>query len=129
MFFPIFAAIRFIQYMRLRTKTTILLLSFLMTAIPSMAEVSKRYFRNYSAADGLADNSAQTIACTRTGRMVITTMGQINFYDGQGFSFIDASEEDFYPLSSYTGNYHLYPETRLPPAFRRSRQAARRLPP
>lgn len=108
MFFPIFAAIRFIQYMRLRTKTTILLLSFLMTAIPSMAEVSKRYFRNYSAADGLADNSAQTIACTRTGRMVITTMGQINFFDGQGFSFIDASEEDFYPLSSYTGNYHLY---------------------
>ena len=63
------------------TKTTILLLSLLLTGTVSMAEVSKRYFRNYSAADGLADNSAHTLSCTRTGRMVITTMGQINFYD------------------------------------------------
>ncbi len=48
-------------------------------------EVPSRVVRNYSAADGLADNSAQVIACTKTGRMVIATMGQINFYDGQRF--------------------------------------------
>ena len=94
--------------MKLWTKTTILLLSLLMTGTPSMAEFSKRFFRNYSAADGLADNSAQTITCTRTGRMVITTMGQINFYDGQGFTYINPMGEDFYPLPKYQGNYHLY---------------------
>ena len=94
--------------MKLWTKTTILLLSLLMTGIPSMAEVSRRYFRNYSAADGLADNSAHTITCTHTGRMVITTMGQINFYDGQGFSYINPMGQDFYPLSDYRGNYHLF---------------------
>ena len=67
-----------------------------------------RVFRNYSAADGLADNSAQVIACTKTGRMVIATMGQINFYDGQRFVYIDPTDENVFPLESYRGNYHLY---------------------
>jgi hypothetical protein len=43
-----------------------------------MAETSDRRFEKYNASDGLADNSAQTIYCTKEGRMVITTMGQIN---------------------------------------------------
>ena len=65
-------------------------------------------FYVYNAANSLSDNSAQTITCTKTGRLVITTMGQINFFDGQGFSYIDPSKENIYPLSNYTGNYHLY---------------------
>ena len=65
-------------------------------------------FYVYNAANGLADNSAQTIYCTRTGRLVITTMGQINFFDGNGFTYIDPSKENTYPLSSYLGNYHIY---------------------
>lgn len=65
-------------------------------------------FYVYNAANGLADNSAQTIHCTRTGRLVITTIGQINFFDGQAFSYIDPSTENLYPLSNYDGNYHLY---------------------
>ena len=40
--------------------------------------------------------------------MVITTMGQINFYDGQRFSYINTAEENLYPLSNYSGNYHQY---------------------
>ena len=107
-FFPIFAAIIKLLDMNLNTKTTILLLSFLMTVSPMMGELSNRFFRNYSSADGLADNSAHTISCTRTGRMVVTTMGQINFYDGQGFSYINASDENVYPLPKYGGNYHQY---------------------
>ena len=71
-------------------------------------EVPIRVFRNYNAADGLADNSAQVIACTKTGRMVIATMGQINFYDGQRFQYIDPTEENTFPLEKYRGNYHLY---------------------
>ena len=70
--------------------------------------MSSRLFHNYTAADGLADNSAQTIKCTKTGRLVITTAGQINFFDGAKFSYIDPIEENQYPLSEYSGNYHLY---------------------
>lgn len=65
-------------------------------------------FYVYNAANGLSDNSAQTINCTKTGRLVITTMGQINFFDGQSFTYIDPSTENLYPLSNYRGNYHLY---------------------
>lgn len=83
----------------------ILLLSFV---IPTSAEVSRRVFRNYTSANGLADNSAQTIHCTKTGRLVITTVGQINFYDGSKFSYIDPLDENVYALPEYRGNYHLY---------------------
>ena len=72
------------------------------------ADISPRIFSNYTSADGLADNSAQTIHCTKTGRLVITTVGQINFFDGAKFSYIDPLDENIYPLSEYRGNYHLY---------------------
>lgn len=88
--------------------TLLLLLAMLITSLSAMADESGRLFRKFSAADGLADNSAHTIHCTKTGRMVITTMGQINFYDGQKFTYIDAYNENLYPLSDYQGNYHLY---------------------
>lgn len=65
-------------------------------------------FYVYNATDGLADNSAQTLLCTLSGRLVITTMGQINFYDGNRFTYIDPSTENIYSLSNYRGNYHIY---------------------
>ena len=67
----------------------------------------KRVFRILTAADGLADNSAQTIKCTKTGRMTITTLGNINFYDGAQFSYISSKNEDRYRLENYQGNYRL----------------------
>jgi AraC-like DNA-binding protein len=73
-----------------------------------MAVSSRRVFQAYNASNGLADNSAQTIRCATSGRLVITTMGQINFFDGNRFSFIDPSKEDMYTLPSYSGNYHVY---------------------
>ena len=73
-----------------------------------MAVTSRRVFQAYTASNGLADNSAQTIRCATSGRLVITTMGQINFFDGNRFSFIDPSKENMYPLPSYIGNYHVY---------------------
>lgn len=90
-------------------KAYILLTVMMLSIMTADAEtLSPRLFRNYTSANGLADNSAQTIHCTRTGRLVITTIGQINFYDGSSFSYIDPIEENIYPLSEYTGNYHLY---------------------
>ena len=87
----------------------IILLTVLLSILTAGAvNVSPRIFRNYTAANGLADNGAQTIHCTRTGRLVITTAGQINFYDGASFSYIDPLDENIYALSEYRGNYHLY---------------------
>lgn len=73
-----------------------------------MAVPSRRAFQAYNAKNGLSDNSAQTIRCATSGRLVITTMGQINFFDGNRFSFIDPSKENTYHLSNYFGNYHVY---------------------
>lgn len=72
------------------------------------AQAGGERFYVYNATNGLADNSAQTIMLTTSGRLVITTMGQINFYDGSRFSYIDPSTENIYPLPNYRGNYHIY---------------------
>ena len=84
----------------------IMALMCLMTCLQLQAKENRFYV--YNAANGLADNSAQTIYCTQSGRLVITTMGQINFFDGHIFSYIDPSKENIYPLSNYRGYYHLY---------------------
>ena len=68
----------------------------------------RRIFRAITASDGLADNSAQTIKCTKTGRMTITTIGDINFYDGASFWHINSEQADKYQLQNYRGHYHLY---------------------
>ena len=67
-----------------------------------------RIFISYDASNGLADNSAQSIKCTKTGRMLISTIGHINFYDGDTFAHIDPESEDAFPLPKYNGHYHLY---------------------
>ena len=72
------------------------------------AERVERVFFSYNASHGLADNSAQTIKCTKTGRMVITTIGHVNFYDGANFVHIDPTAEDDFPLPKYFGHYHIY---------------------
>ena len=92
----------------MKTRAMILGLALVLSVMTALAETSSRVFRNYTSADGLADNSAQTIHCTKTGRLVITTVGQINFYNGSKFSYIDPLEENIYPLPEYRGNYHLY---------------------
>ena len=68
----------------------------------------QRVFFQFDASNGLADNSAQTISCTKTGRMVITTIGHINFYDGGAFSHIDPTADNVFPLPKYNGHYHQY---------------------
>jgi AraC-like DNA-binding protein len=67
-----------------------------------------RTFRIINASHGLADNSAQAVICTKTGRMIISTLGNVNFYDGNSFSHIDTKQDYVYRLPAYTGNCHLY---------------------
>lgn len=93
----------------MRTKYWLcLLLTGWLLMTPKAVSAAENRFYVYNAANGLSDNSAQTITCTKTGRLVITTSGQINFFDGQKFNFIDPGTENVYPLSKYSGKYHLY---------------------
>ena len=86
-----------------------LILEFLLTCtLAQAADLTRdRRFRVINAADGLADNSAQTIKGTFSGRLVVSTIGHINFYDGSGFTHI-SSGDSRYLLPKYKGHYHLY---------------------
>lgn len=92
--------------MRLLLTRMAIVLTCLITSLRLQAGEFRFYV--YNASNGLADNSAQTIYCTKTGRLVITTMGQINFFDGNSFTYIDPTKENTYALSNYHGYSHLY---------------------
>ena len=86
-------------------KPILLLLLFFAVHAYGMEE---RTYQVINAVSGLADNSAQQVICTHSGRMVISTQGNLNFYDGITFSHIDTRDEYQYQLPWYNGNYHLY---------------------
>ena len=95
----------------LSTVKRLLLIIFLFVVCAPHAQAvvdGNRVFRPISAADGLFDNSAQTIKCTKSGRVTITTLGHINFYDGGRFSYVSTEGENVYALPDYHGHYHLY---------------------
>ena len=53
------------------------LLLMLGMVLGMMAQGDEREFYVFDASNGMAANSAQTIKCTKTGRMVITTIGHV----------------------------------------------------
>lgn len=84
-----------------------LLLTLMLTAALGVFG-HQRVFYTFDASDGLAANGSQTLTCTKTGRMVICTIGHINFYDGSTFSHIDPVQDNVYALPKYDGHYHMY---------------------
>lgn len=84
-----------------------LILLCTVASVPAKA-TEERTFTVIDAASGLADNSAQALACTRTGRIVISTLGNLNFYNGSTFSHIVTRREFRYPLQQYRGGYRLF---------------------
>ena len=93
--------------MRMKFWLFMFLTGWLLLAPKALSAAENRFYV-YNASNGLSDNSAQTIKCTLTGRLIITTSGQINFFDGQKFNFIDPDIDDFFPIPNYKGHYHLY---------------------
>lgn len=91
-----------------KSRRWVLSVLLLMTASMAIAGESERLFRQYDSTDGLADNGAQVIVCTKTGRMVISSIGHINFYNGSSFNHIDPLTRDAMELPKYLGHYHLY---------------------
>ena len=86
----------------------LLSMALLTTVLAVHADESERLFKVFDSSDGLADNGAQFVLCTKTGRMVINSIGHINFYNGSSFEHIDPLQQDIYELPNYTGYYHLY---------------------
>ena len=80
----------------------------LLTALQANASDEDRSFIVINASDGLADNSAQVVKCTEGGRIIISTIGNLNFFDGKTFTHADTRAEYEYELSAYLGHYHLY---------------------
>lgn len=86
----------------------ILLLSLALSMTLTIGAVERRVFEVINASDELADNSAQVIVCTKTGRMIISTMGNLNFFNGASFSHVGTHQDYQYQLARYSGDYRLY---------------------
>lgn len=85
-----------------------LLMLLLTPMIYAHAMESERTFRVFTSSSGMIDNSAQVVECTKTGRIMVVTLGHVNFYNGVSFSHIDPLHNSVYRLSKYTGYSHAY---------------------
>lgn len=65
-------------------------------------------FRVLDANDGLTDNQVQHLLQLSDGRLIVTTLGNINIYDGAHFNYIHKKENNFFSLADYKGAYHVY---------------------
>ena len=97
----------YLLYVKLLLKTILLLLNFF-SMLPLTAAENNRVFRILNASNGLVDNSAQTLVCTKTGRMIISTVGNLNFYDGNNFTHAKLRQECQYHLPLYNGDYKMF---------------------
>ena len=86
----------------------LLAILMLVVSISIYAGEEARVFIVYDASNGLADNSVQIARCTKTGRVLLSTIGHINFFDGANFTHIDPKENGTKKLSQYEGDYQLF---------------------
>lgn len=83
------------------------LLWILIIAEPVFSE--KHYvFTRLDASQGLSGNKVRNISQLPDGRMVITTEGQMNIYDGTSFTYLHYSHNNICQLSEYSGFNHTY---------------------
>lgn len=73
-----------------------------------VAEVPFVVFTPVDATKGLSGNQVRNITQLSDGRMMITTAGQFNLYDGTGFSYLHYDGRHISRLSGYTGFHHTY---------------------
>lgn len=87
-----------------RTILTIVL--YLLVALSLRAE--DFVFTPVNVSQGLSDNQIRYIQQLPDGRMVFTTSGNVNLYDGVRFTYIHRTPEHIHPLSKYNGYYRIY---------------------
>ncbi|MDO4461959.1 MAG: helix-turn-helix domain-containing protein [Bacteroidia bacterium] len=86
----------------------LLFLAGLLATTRINAYVSQLLFSRITAEDGLCDNQVLHIMQLPDERMLITTQGNINIYDGINFSHIHRTHIEPYHLEGYHGYYHVY---------------------
>lgn len=72
------------------------------------AEAPFVVFTPIDATQGLSGNRVRNITQLPDGRMLITTVGQFNLYDGTGFTYLHYGQEHICKLSTYEGFHHEY---------------------
>lgn len=84
------------------------LLFILLLSTHLLAQESNFTFSQLNTTHGLSDNQVRYILQLEDGRMVITTSGNVNIYDGYKFKYIHRTANDITQLSSYDGHYRIY---------------------
>lgn len=92
--------------------TRILALIYALACVSYAAKAGQSSFVTINVRNGLADNSAQTLFCTEKGRLIVSTIGHINLYNGDSFSHLYSDDADEYTLKKYLGRYHLYVDSK-----------------
>ncbi len=85
-------------------RTISLLLLFSCSALSAADFV----FTPINASHGLSDNQIRYILQLPDGRMVFTTSGNLNLYDGTDLTYIHRSPHHIHPLKQYNGFYRIY---------------------
>lgn len=80
---------------------------FLLLAL-SAIKASNFVFTPINVSHGLSDNQIRYISQLPDGRLVFTTSGNLNIYDGAKFKYLHRTLEHVYPLSKYNGFYRIY---------------------
>ena len=93
--------------MKIRSNILSAFVLLLACSVTAWGQEEKREFMVYDASNGLADNNAQIVTCTPSGRIMVSTLGHINFFTGGGFIHIDPKASDASPLPGYAGGYQL----------------------
>ncbi len=94
--------------MRTLLPTLLLTLSCCLLLAPSTVRAGDFVFTPVDVSQGLSDNQIRYILQVPDGRMVFTTSGSVNLYDGTRFTYLHRAAEHLYPLSGYKGFYHIY---------------------
>lgn len=88
--------------------TGILFFFLLFFGMPLTVSAADFLFTSINTAQGLSDNQIRYILQLPDGRMVFTTSGSVNLYDGARFSYLHRKAEHVYPLKQYDGFYRIY---------------------
>ncbi len=80
-------------------------ISLLLLAVAgfSASATEERTFTVINAANGLADNSAEAVICSKGGRIIISTIGNVNFYDGSSYPHVASRPSYRYSLPRFHG--------------------------
>lgn len=65
-------------------------------------------FTSTDSKNGLSENRVRTILQLQDGRMVVTTEGVTNIYDGTSFKYLHLKGNNISRLTGYSGFYHGY---------------------